>query len=228
MSLVTKSHYQIFDYWRRKCITKDGYVRDVPNQKNGDMIVITDWGEPCCWACNKPIDLDDYAGYEEASKNSDYKRIWEYCDVKSHLDRCHILPEMIGGTDEESNMFLLCKRCHAESPDTRNPRNFFRWVYRKRHNSFLGVDVPERCRQFREEIESRLSMDVIGISQLMDLHGVDIDPKDMTDYVNKNACLHEFGISDSTIIMCAADYIEQKYESILDPNEANQKDVCSV
>lgn len=32
-----------------------------------------------------------------------------------HLERCHIVPKHCGGSDDVSNLHLLCKRCHQVS-----------------------------------------------------------------------------------------------------------------
>ena len=48
----------------------------------------------------------------------------------SHLDvqRCHIIPDSLGGTDSESNLVLLCNRCHAEGPNIADAEIMFDWI----------------------------------------------------------------------------------------------------
>ena len=67
-----------------------------------------DWGEPSCWACGKwwvtKYDITDpHVSDEELAKN--YDRV-------KPLQRCHIVPRSLGGSDDVSNLFLMCKECH--------------------------------------------------------------------------------------------------------------------
>lgn len=150
----TPSHGKIFGYWKDKAITKDGIVKPL---EDGDGIeVITDWGEPCCWACGKQIDLSRYKGYADDLDGCRFNKIYGYRAVRTHLERCHIIPHSIGGSDEfEGNYFLLCKKCHAQSPDTANPQNFFRWVYRKKTNSSFGIDFKTLYKLVKEECDEQ-------------------------------------------------------------------------
>jgi 5-methylcytosine-specific restriction endonuclease McrA len=64
-----------------------------------------------CWACNKTL-----RGGRAAYNTPDLG-----------LERCHIIPRSLGGTDHPSNLFLMCARCHASSPDTGTEVYFWRW-----------------------------------------------------------------------------------------------------
>jgi hypothetical protein len=44
------------------------------------------------------------------------------------LQRCHIIPKSLGGSDEPSNLFLMCAECHDLAPNTPLPHLFFKWV----------------------------------------------------------------------------------------------------
>lgn len=54
-------------------------------------------------------------------------RCWR-CGCKKHLQRCHIVPDSIGGKDEPSNLVLLCKRCHADGPNVGDPEVMWDWI----------------------------------------------------------------------------------------------------
>ena len=56
------------------------------------------------------------------------------------LDRCHIVPLALGGGSAPSNLLMMCRSCHQDNPDTRDPAVFWSW--------FCGV---------REEWVERLS-----------------------------------------------------------------------
>lgn len=50
------------------------------------------------------------------------------CGYKKDLERCHIIPDSLGGKDEPSNLVLLCKRCHAEGPNVTDPEIMWDWI----------------------------------------------------------------------------------------------------
>lgn len=46
----------------------------------------------------------------------------------SRPERCHIVPDSLGGPDIPSNYVLLCNRCHLDAPDVRDPHEMLRWI----------------------------------------------------------------------------------------------------
>ena len=78
-----------------------------------------DFGEPSCWACGY------YPNSDRQAKKSKF------------LERCHIVPDMLGGSNSPDNFLLLCKECHIESPDTKNPKWMKKWFVQKK-NFFIG------------------------------------------------------------------------------------------
>ena len=56
-----------------------------------------------------------------------HERCWR-CGYKSTLQRCHIVPRALGGSDEPSNLVLLCHRCHREAPNISDPRFMWIWI----------------------------------------------------------------------------------------------------
>lgn len=73
-----------------------------------------DWSD-ChfvCWNC----------GEDKSRKGVNSK------DIQPKLDRCHIIPNALGGKDEPSNYVLLCNGCHQESPDHINPKYMWEWI----------------------------------------------------------------------------------------------------
>lgn len=60
------------------------------------------------------------------------ERCWR-CGYKKKLQFCHIIPDSMGGTDEPSNLVLLCHRCHREGPNVTDPR--FMWIWVRAHGT---------------------------------------------------------------------------------------------
>lgn len=63
-------------------------------------------------------------GVDEAEA---HERCWR-CGYKTTLERCHIIPDSLGGTAEPSNLVLLCHRCHLENPNVTEPEIMWDWI----------------------------------------------------------------------------------------------------
>jgi len=50
------------------------------------------------------------------------------CGYKRRLQRCHIIPDSMGGREEPSNMALLCETCHSEGPNADDPEVMWEWI----------------------------------------------------------------------------------------------------
>lgn len=120
------SKAQIFDYWKDR-------LRDIG--------VFIDWGEPSCWACGFHYGTK----YDIKRSNADWDEIFLGWD-RMPLQRCHIVPRSLGGTDDPSNLFLMCRECHDLAPNTAIADIFFQWV---RSQSFYKRDSAKIEEAFR-------------------------------------------------------------------------------
>jgi len=59
-----------------------------------------------------------------------HKRCWR-CTRKVPLQKCHIVPDALGGVDAPENLVLLCLRCHREAPDVADTA--FMWTWLRKH-----------------------------------------------------------------------------------------------
>lgn len=50
------------------------------------------------------------------------------CGCEKNLQRCHIVPDSLGGKDEPGNIVLLCERCHKEGPNVSDPQIMWDWI----------------------------------------------------------------------------------------------------
>ncbi|SHN87660.1 HNH endonuclease [Bradyrhizobium erythrophlei] len=107
------SRAEIFSYW------KDSFR---------DIGIFIDWGEPSCWACGFHYGTK----YDVKSADASWKTILG-CWQKIPLQRCHIVPRSLGGSDGPSNRFLMCRECHDLQPNTPFPDIFFEWVRAQSH-----------------------------------------------------------------------------------------------
>ena len=85
------SHHSIFDYWKDKVILDTGEIKtigDVFEKMSPDKYVrvVYDWGEPCCWGCDKP------------NKH------------KNRLDKFSTLTKTVNVDGKERESYLYCLR----------------------------------------------------------------------------------------------------------------------
>ncbi|UZH08191.1 MULTISPECIES: HNH endonuclease [unclassified Halomonas] len=99
---------EVFEHWRHRI---------------GELGFFIDWGEPSCWACGFHYS-DKYDIRKPDASLEEIYRCWD----KIPLQRCHIVPKSLGGTDECDNLFLMCRECHDLAPNTSIPEIFYEWA----------------------------------------------------------------------------------------------------
>jgi hypothetical protein len=105
------SHRSVMDYWQRE-------INKIPAEKLQNdsflwKLVSINFEDAKCWACEfYPVTCSDPRNFK-------------------FLQRCHIVPKMLGGSYDPSNIVLLCKGCHEESPDVSHPIWMKKWIAQK-------------------------------------------------------------------------------------------------
>ena len=101
-----------------------------------------------------------------------HERCWR-CGYETRLERCHIVPDSLGGPDAPSNLVLLCYRCHREAPNHSNPRYMWVWL---RADNFPFYDcywthrgVKEFERMFGRQPFSELDQDIVDEGEVPNL-----------------------------------------------------------
>lgn len=212
MANVSTKHSAIFNFWKDKQISRHGEVKQIDGVVNNGFIpVVDDWLEPKCWGCGKPVNIDfDCSTTEKA---------WDSCKVREKLQRCHILPGSCGGADEPCNLFLLCGQCHVASPDTTNKSAFFRWVFRERALKDNGWPIlPDFMKKIEEEISDRGGLSLHTMMEDIDGSGLLDDQfnyANFYEWAKKNSTTHCHHLSESTMVVLWADYIECVYNQLV-------------
>lgn len=100
-----------------------------------------DLGEPSCWACGWWWRTK----YDNENPNASFDEIKKLWNKVTPLQRCHIVPKSLGGSDETSNLFLMCRECHDKAPNTTSKELFLTWVksqnWAKRRESEIKEDL---------------------------------------------------------------------------------------
>lgn len=160
------THYAIFNYWKEEKLS------------NGQPVIV-DWGEPSCWACDKPVSI----GSKKQLTECNYSAIWN--SVGSRLEKCHIIPKALGGSYEPKNMFLLCSKCHDDSPDTNKRAIFINWVELKRSRSSFGIDIHEEMSVW-EDASKIMGVDINDVFNAMREKIKPMTPANISEFVKKS------------------------------------------
>lgn len=120
------SHAKILAYWF------DIKHESVVGWESFDNIAECSLGHAFCWAC----------GVKKSKIAS--------------LDKCHILPYALGGSNEPSNFFLMCGDCHDLSPDSAFPDIFFRWVrHREAYTNKYLQDILDVMQPYMSQLNDQ-------------------------------------------------------------------------
>lgn len=141
--MPTKS--SIAAYWAEQEIEGNPLVEKINHSISGD------WGEPNCWACG--IGPSFCTPFMQSACDVDYREgesIYKCWNRAKFLERCHIVPDSRGGSNDVSNFLLLCKECHKEAPDCTNPAFMKMYVINKecrflQESDFIKNFVLKQC-----------------------------------------------------------------------------------
>ena len=184
------SRIKIFKYWRSDAAIKrmKHLSKEADIDFNFHLIINSIHQE--CFACNRMF----------------LKHKWEF-GHKNYLQRCHIVPRQLGGSNHVSNIVLLCRHCHLENPNVRNETAYFKWL--QFHKSRYEI-INDEVRQLSDVMIDQYKLkQAVSISSLNDIipDGIDIE----------NYSVPHNGINFSTIvsIMCLKiDEILDEYEEM--------------
>lgn len=129
-----------------------------------------DWGEPSCWACGK------WCGEKynvQSPDETNFKALWN----KVPLQRCHIIPKSLGGSDDPENLFLMCTECHDLAPDTTSREVFLLWASKQNYSKRLDEKIKLGIEHFD------LQDDIKSIMKF-------IHTKEYQEWFDENTSLH--------------------------------------
>lgn len=145
------SRGQVAKYWRNKGLNSCGQIVYYDGISLDIIPIIVDFEFPSCFCCNGGIDITDNPKFHTHEGTKYAHRIWDY--PKVNLTRCHIIPDSLGGTCDADNLFLMCDKCHVESPDCSQPGYFFAYIYKIRKDFIEGKPFKERYNELKDLAE---------------------------------------------------------------------------
>lgn len=91
-----------------------------------------DPGEPMCFACGVHATDPD--------EPPEWPSVWNQARL---LERAHLVPRALGGTDDPSNQVLLCPTCHHGAPDVSDPSYMLGWIERRESSGARHIRMIE-------------------------------------------------------------------------------------
>jgi hypothetical protein len=150
---------------------------------------VFDPGEPICWACGYFSQRYESTG-EGFDKNKD---VFSYWNAHKYLERCHILPKVLGGCNCEANLVLLCKECHRESPDTANLELFAKWMANRQswiHRDIAKMNVAAKELDYQHDVKDYQLFVSDEYIDYLQTNGVEVSGN--FSWSTKYACLIQF------------------------------------
>jgi HNH endonuclease len=122
---------------------------------------VCDLGEPSCFACG---------WYDQRAPTYPAVTLAVAWQV-AKLERAHLRPHALGGSDEPSNIVMLCDICHHAAPDWLDPDEMLAWVGRR--ESYYDR-TARHLREAWQEIRPGQPMPTVTVEQVLavlDSHG---------------------------------------------------------
>ncbi len=96
------------------------------------------------------------------------------CGCERNLQRCHIVPDSLGGKDEPANIVLLCKRCHAEGPNVTDPEIMWDWIRAYAvpfYNTFWYI---QGLKEYEFIYKRKVEQEIVSILQQANVTDIDL------------------------------------------------------
>ena len=81
------------------------------------------------------------------------------CGYERYTERCHVIPDALGGEDIPSNYRLLCSDCHLEAPNVNDPDEMDNWIRR------TNVGVYDRFWEVRNAFDDAFKKTIVHWGQ---------------------------------------------------------------
>lgn len=92
----------------------------------------------------------------EKLKDSEFNIDWSNADKEcwccghnTRLQRAHIIPDSLGGTDEPGNLILLCGRCHSVAPNVIDPEIMWDWLKAYNSNNVIPLSMLLGLKEYK-------------------------------------------------------------------------------
>lgn len=80
-----------------------------------------------CWDYHSAHVSESDVAVDWGAWDTEQKRCW-CCGHESKLQKCHIIPQCLGGSCAPENIVPLCAQCHDQAPDVADKKEMFKWI----------------------------------------------------------------------------------------------------
>jgi len=111
------------------------------------------------------------------------------CGYESSLERCHIIPDALGGQPVVSNLILLCKSCHSSNPETVFEDDYWNWFDSRVRDITSGMNLgglDKHIREYRNIYSGNLIKDVEFYERLLGIKSNEFADK-FSEYYHLNS-----------------------------------------
>jgi len=93
-----------------------------------------------CWEVHSGSVSESNVAVDWADLKAEWRRCWCCGHETDRLQKCHIVPKSLGGSNSASNIIPMCALCHDGSPDVNSATEMFEWI-KKRQNPLSGIGL---------------------------------------------------------------------------------------
>jgi hypothetical protein len=171
----------------------------VTDQRPGKWTVVRHWAaepfghevfaphldvdNPCCFAC----------GWfsERWTEGRSPRKAWE----RATLERAHIVPAGLGGSNAASNIILLCSPCHRDSPDWHDPWEMAVWISNRAERPSKEMEHVDAWLRAAAEIP----LFKVALSELIASGGAEQKAIEVMRQHTRRAVVHSGELSQGTM-----------------------------
>jgi hypothetical protein len=142
-----------------------------------------DVDNPCCFAC----------GWfsERWTEGRSPRKAWE----RATLERAHIVPAGLGGSNAASNIILLCSPCHRDSPDWHDPWEMAVWISNRAERPSKEMEHVDAWLRAAAEIP----LFKVALSELIASGGAEQKAIEVMRQHTRRAVVHSGELSQGTM-----------------------------
>jgi hypothetical protein len=110
------------------------------------------------------------------------------CGYETSLERCHIIPDVLGGQPVVSNLILLCKACHSSNPETVFEDDYWNWFDSRVRDISSGMNLgglDKYMREYNNIYEDDLNYHIKIYESICKVNDIEFTQK-FLNYCNQN------------------------------------------
>lgn len=104
------------------------------------------------------------------------------CGKEHYLDKCHLIPNALGGTTDNDNIVLLCHNCHTNAPNINIKDIMINWIYEEAEKYNLLFHIKNESVVNRLDNCLKITLNILQGIKNTKIDKV-VDTKDIMDFI---------------------------------------------